>query len=324
MKKIWTLFGACALTLLTWGGYAQQLVDFEGLGIGVDSFLNGSDGSSGFQMGDLRLDNSYNPAWASWSGWAISSMRDTVTAGYTNQYSAITGGGREGSAAYAVAYAASGSMMRLSGASAGKVVAGLYVTNATYTYLSMRDGDGFAKKFGGITGNDPDFLRLTIKKYFNGVEGSDSVVVYLADFRSADNTQDYILKDWTYVDLTPLGNVDSLVFLLESSDVGAFGMNTPAYFCVDDVELAGYPASSSAAALAAAWTAFPNPVTTSDLQVQGLPVGEDVPVRLWDAQGRLLWERQSQGRGRMMIPMLHSPKGHYVLQVGSASRVIVK
>lgn len=321
MTRLITLLGAWAIVCAV---QAQQTADFEDFGIGVDSFLNGSDGSGGFQTGDLRLLNSYNAAWASWSGWAISSMRDTTTAGFTNQYSAITASGRNGSTAYATAYTGSGgSMMTLTGAAAGQVVAGLYVTNATYAYLSMRDGDAFAKKFGGITGNDPDFLRLTIKKYYNGALGSDSVVVYLADFRNADNTQDYILKDWTYVDLTPLGNVDSLAFSLSSSDVGAFGMNTPAYFCVDDVELAGYAASSQRI-VEATWSAFPNPVTTPGLEVQDLPQGQDVPVRLWDAQGRLVWEMASQGRDRLTVPMHHSPKGHYVLQVGQASRIIVK
>jgi len=34
--------------------------------------------------------------------------------------------------------------------------------------------------------------------------------------------------------LSSLGNLDSLSFTLSSSDNGAFGMNTPAYFCIDD------------------------------------------------------------------------------------------
>jgi hypothetical protein len=37
---------------------------------------------------------------------------------------------------------------------------GVYVTNTTYAYNSMRDGDMFAKKFGGPTGNDPDWYKL--------------------------------------------------------------------------------------------------------------------------------------------------------------------
>jgi hypothetical protein len=32
----------------------------------------------------------------------------------------------------------------------------------------MRDGDGFGKKFGGTTGMDPDWFKLTIKGYSGG------------------------------------------------------------------------------------------------------------------------------------------------------------
>ena len=52
---------------------------------------------------------------------------------------------------------------------------GFYVTNATYTYLSMKDGDGFTKKFGGAHGMDADYFKLII--YGNDSEGNklDSV-----------------------------------------------------------------------------------------------------------------------------------------------------
>jgi hypothetical protein len=99
----------------------------------------------------------------------------------------------------------------------------------------MKNGHQFAKKFGGPTGTDPDWFRLTVKAWYSGALSTDSVDVYLADFRSADSTQDYILKTWKYVSLKKLGNVDSLTFSLNSSDVGSFGMNTPAYFCLDDL-----------------------------------------------------------------------------------------
>jgi len=134
--------------------------------------------------------------------------------------------------------------MNLSGSAVGGVVQGLYLTNSTYAYLSMLEGDGFAKKFGGASGNDPDFFKVTIRKYLNGELGTDSVEFYLADFRFANNSQDYIVNDWTYVDLTPLGNVDYLEFSLASSDIGTFGINTPTYFCVDNVTTSDLPSAT--------------------------------------------------------------------------------
>ena len=62
----------------------------------------------------------------------------------------------------------------------------------------------------------------------------DSVTFYLADYRFADNDSDYIVKTWQWVNLLPLGHVDSLIFSLTSSDNGPAGMNTPAYFCIDN------------------------------------------------------------------------------------------
>jgi hypothetical protein len=117
----------------------------------------------------------------------------------------------------------------------GKPVKGMYITNGTFAALSMKNGDIFAKKFGGITGNDPDYFLLTIKAYSNGTLSTNGVDFYLADFRNADNTKDTIITNWTWVDLSSLGNTDSLVFRLSSSDNGQFGMNTPSFFCIDNV-----------------------------------------------------------------------------------------
>ena len=54
-------------------------------------------------------------------------------------------------------------------------------------------------------------------------------------FRFVDNAQDYIVDDWTWVDLTGLGPIVGLEFTMSSSDVGEFGMNTPSYFAMDNV-----------------------------------------------------------------------------------------
>lgn len=112
---------------------------------------------------------------------------------------------------------------------------GLTVTNATYAALSMLNGDAFAKKFGGETGNDPDYFLLTVYGYSGGNKKADSVNFYLADYRFADNSLDYIVKSFANVNTAVLGLIDSAEFTLTSSDVGQFGMNTPAFFCVDDV-----------------------------------------------------------------------------------------
>ena len=117
-------------------------------------------------------------------------------------------------------------------------------TNTTYAYLSMLEGDGFAKKFGGASQNEEDFFKLSI--YGIGADGNalgSFVDFYLADFRFADNSLDYLISDWTLVDLSALADARSLHFNLSSSDSGDYGMNTPSYFAMDNLVLA--PANSS-------------------------------------------------------------------------------
>ena len=125
-------------------------------------------------------------------------------------------------------------------------MAGAYFTNTTYTALSMLQGDSFAKKFGGASGNDADWLKLSILGLNAANVVTGSVDYYLADYRFADNSLDYIVKNWTYVDLSSLGTVNSLGFALTSSDTGSFGINTPAYFAMDSLSVTAVPEPSHA------------------------------------------------------------------------------
>lgn len=115
-----------------------------------------------------------------------------------------------------------------------------WITNTTFAALSMLNGDGFAKKFGGVTGNDPDYFLLTISGTDSAKE-KKRVDFYLANYRFVDNSDDYVVDTWTLVDLTPLGDARELTFELSSSDNGTFGMNTPAYFAMDDLEFIAAP-----------------------------------------------------------------------------------
>lgn len=182
--------------------------------------------------------------------WVYSNRTDTTTGDYSNQHSAITGGGAEGSAQYAIANFGAPSITFASAVT----VQGAYVTNTTFTALAMLDGDafGFSKKFGGSSGDDPDYLRLTIMgKDGNGVT-TGSVYFMLADYQTDDHSLDYVVTDWRWVDLTALGSsVRSLQFALASSDTGAFGINTPAYFALDNLTVTAVPEPEQAALLLA-------------------------------------------------------------------------
>jgi hypothetical protein len=96
----------------------------------------------------------------------------------------------------------------------------------------MMNGDDFAKKFGL-----GDWFKLTIRAFDKSGAATGRVIdFYLADFRTA--TSPGIITDWTLIDLTPLGaNVNTVKFELNSSDVGDWGMNTPNYFCFDNLAI---------------------------------------------------------------------------------------
>lgn len=213
-----------------------SIATFEDLNLASESYWNGSadPNAGGFASGSAWFNNNYNTTWQSWDGFAYSNITDTVTAGMAAQYNAITGGGEGNSANYGVAYVGWAEPPTVTLNTAG-IVDGLYVTNNNYAYYSMLNGDAYAKKFGGASGDEPDWFLLTITGKDAGGAGTGTVEFYLADYRFADNGLDYILNTWEYVDLASLGVVKSLEFGLSSSDVGAFGMNTPAYFALDTV-----------------------------------------------------------------------------------------
>lgn len=100
----------------------------------------------------------------------------------------------------------------------------VYINLNSYAYYSMEYGDAFARAF-----TNGDKFTLTI----HGVSSDETektVDVDLASYLNGDLT---INRGWKYVDLSPLGVVNELYFTMSSSDSGDYGMNTPAYFCLD-------------------------------------------------------------------------------------------
>lgn len=223
----------CLIVVLTIVSTANSdIATFDDLSLPAESYWNGSDGSGGFSSGGAYFSNNYDSTWDSWDGFSYSNITDTATGGAKGQYNCIAGGGQGNSANYAIGYVGWASPPRITLHTAA-VVESLYVTNNNNTYYSMLNGDAFAKKFGGEGGNDPDWFMLTITgKDVDGVV-TGTVDFYLADYRFVDNSADYIVNTWQFVDLTSLGAVKNLEFSLSSSDVGDWGMNTPAYFAVD-------------------------------------------------------------------------------------------
>ena len=244
---------------LVWAYSIQaQTLTFEKMNLPIDTFWNGSDSVTyyaeeiGFASDDSFIayctyDTAFGGFWA--NGYAISTMTDDSTANFLNLYSAITGSGHQ-SDAYAVVNAGSNTNLVLQGLEAYMYsltprFISAYVTNTTYAYNSMLYGDQFAKKFGGASGDDPDYFFIRfyfLMDYDSNAYLVDSTDFYLADYRFEDNSLDYIVDDWVLVDLNDFPAYEyygvSVQTKLFSSDNGMFGMNTPSFYCMDDMEIA--------------------------------------------------------------------------------------
>ena len=242
---------------------AQSVVDFDDLTLDAESRWVGPDPNGetveGLYGPEVRgefashgaaFGNTYDLTYSVWSSFAYSNESDNETPGFGNQHSAITGDGRgEGADSYGLAFAISTlgegpvNAAVLKGLPTinipvGRSVESLWITNTTYTAFTILDGNSFSKAFGGASGNDPDWFKVTAY----GVDASGAVLegaaeFYLADFRFEENSQDYIVNDWREWDLSSLAGAASLHFDFTSTDVGMFGMNTPAYFAMDDLTL---------------------------------------------------------------------------------------
>ncbi len=225
--KLALLFLVCAAGMAR----ADITIDFSDHPLPPNSFDNGSSGSGGFTSNGAFLNNSYDSTFSAWSGWSLSNVNNKTTAGFTNQYAAITGTSPTGSGTYAIAntFSPNDAFINLP---TGYSASSFDVTNTTYAYLSMKTGDQFAKKF--TTG---DFFLLTVTGYSGlGATGTAlaSIPIYLANYTS---DEDNPLNVWRNVGLTSLAGAKSLGFSLTSSDNGQFGMNTPAYFAMDELVL---------------------------------------------------------------------------------------
>ncbi len=211
-------------------------IGFESLPVPEREYWNGDDGSSGFVENWAHFGNYYDDTWGPyWEGFAYSRVVDTNTAGFLNQYAVWTPGtGVNGSETYAVVSPSSASVVRFPFAVTPQ---GFFVNNTTYAALDMMHGSMFSRVF-----EEGDWFLLTVTGQDAAGNVTGSVEFYLADFRSSDPTEHYIIGEWVWLDLTSLGPaVKSLQFALTSSDVGDYGMNTPSYFAMDDLTVAPMP-----------------------------------------------------------------------------------
>lgn len=263
LKKIFlsALIYACFVSFLN-----SQVVHFEDLTLPPDSFWNGSDSSGGFTSGIAFFNNNfvdYGGGFTAWDGFSYSNKLNDSLQSFSDLYSCFPGIQLSGSEIFAISYNPMdfinyNVLPNFIQFTQPVLPQSLFVTNSTYTGLTIKNGDMFSKKFGGDTGNDPDWFKLEIFG-MNDTIITGSVEFYLADYRYSDNFLDYIIKDWVEIDISSLNTVTSIGFLTSSSDTGSYGMNTPAFFCFDNLSF--LPVAVSVNNLQGEIRVYPNPFT---------------------------------------------------------------
>jgi len=156
------------------------------------------------------------------TGAVVTNITDTTFKDYNDAYKSMAGGAKAGKN-YVVWYedGFTGNAILLK---TPAVVPGMYVCNNTYAYNSMKYGDAYAgEPFG-----DDDYLLLHIGGMLDGKVVDTEVEFYLAKGKN-------IVTEWTYVDLKQLGTVDGIFFSMTGSRTGDWGLNTPTYFCIDNI-----------------------------------------------------------------------------------------
>ncbi len=296
------------------------LVDFEDIVFPTgQNYWNGSDQSEGFSLNGVSFNNSYNPSWMSWTGFAVSSETDVTTAGWTNQYSCYAGSGALNSQKFALWYA-TGEIHFEQPSNPMSV----FITNTTYAALSMKFGDDYAKQFGSsynaageVDGTDgKDWFKLTIIGLDTENEVTGTIDFYLADYRSENPDEHYILDTWAQVDLSSLGTVSKILFELTSTDNGAFGMNTPGYFALDNLTVSNWSGLTNTQK--ASYMLYPNPASEFlNIRSENAELFE---VYIQDVGGQLL--SSSLPNNQHYIALGHLPNGVYRVALISENGVV--
>ncbi len=312
---------AVLLSILMLPAFSQSLMlDFEDFNLPPDSFWNGSDMSGGFSNEHAFFHNNFvdwGGGITSWDGFAYANKFNDTTQAFGNMYSTYAGNDSNG--IHALSYMNSDWVNYeiiptfISFTCPARPIS-IQISNSTFTALTILNGDFVSKKFGGTTGDDPDWFKLSIFGFHsgNGVP-TDTIEFYLADYRFTNNNEDYIIKNWTSLDLPYIGIIDSLGFFLSSSDTGAYGMNTPAVFCFDNLYFQTYSGIQSE--YINKIRVYPNPAT--DFVIIPDYSGE---VSVTGVDGALLFTKKIEER----LELGSLPKGIYVLEAGNKRTLISK
>ena len=174
------------------------------------------------------------PAQSYWSGFGISIETNTIDQTIDNQFSVYSSSGADKSKHFGVFLADNQGAPNRMSFSDGKnhTLKSIAVNNSTYTALTIKRGDENSRAF-----DFGDWYLLTIKGYDKDGVLTGEIEFYLADYRFENSNKRYVMSFWRNINLQELGKINSIEFVLSSSDEGYSGYNTPLYFCIDNIKI---------------------------------------------------------------------------------------
>jgi hypothetical protein len=165
-----------------------------------------------------------------WSGFAISGRTENTYENLTpDQYNSVYGGTIYGNKFLVVQGSYNPDVECITFDKPTKV-RGMYCTNSAYAYSSMTKGDDFAG--GPFTKDDWFSAYITCLG-----ERGDTISVTEVELAKKDvEGKDKIVDYWKTVRVNA-ENVKKITFSFDGSRKGEWGLNTPAYMCVDKIVL---------------------------------------------------------------------------------------
>ena len=235
----------CGVTVNTW---SDLIPAADEQNYGYSSLIYSMGGEAPYTWADENntlLTHTFPYNWGTYSlaggGIVISNHFTTLDAMeadydiYNHQLSVLNESAHNGSNHYAIAYNDSKVdpdvkiSLSFTDGEAHKIK-GMYVTIPAVSVYCMLYGNTFSDAF-----DEDDFLKLVATG--TKADGSTSTVeIMLAE----GNNYDTWALDWTYFDLSSLGEVTEVTFHMEEAqmdDWGTLYYRTPMYFAFDDVEV---------------------------------------------------------------------------------------
>lgn len=325
MKKTITKLAIALSFATTLTTQAQTTVTFETFTLSPNTYYQDNTGTD-FSAGGVNFQYDWQSYWS--GGTSYTNVNDTVNGTYTNLYGAITGLAFAGNN-----YATIQDQSKITLGS-NTAVSGFYITNTTYAWKVIKSGNQFSRRFGDTTGtgkNVPqgeveDWFKVLVRGYRNGNMLTDSIEFYLADYRAAGTANDYIVKNWQFVNCASLGQVDSIQFQMKSTD-NSFGyMNTPAFFSIDNFTTQ-FSLGVNELTNASHISLFPNPAEQYSILSYESKEVSTLNISVFDITGKEIQQHSIQtsiGNNQLKLNTETLESGVYFINImdGNASKKI--